>query len=239
MPAAFRGCVRACLVALAATLLVACGSTPAQRPTTYVVKRGDTLYSIARRHGLDYRDIARWNGIGPDYLIYPGQRLKLYPSNKSSAAAAAAQTRSGSAPRSSGQSSSPRAVPSTAALPRMRWQWPVSGGTATLTSRPNGGYGLTISGKLGDEVRAAADGRVVYTGSGLLGYGQLIIVKHNETFLSAYGHTQSVFVREGDFVKAGQRVATMGTGPRGTPVLYFEIRVNGTPHNPLELLPRR
>src|SRR5690606_21393132 len=179
------------------------------------------------------------NGIGPDYLIYPGQRLKLYPSNKSSAAAAAAQTRSGSAPRSSGQSSSPRAVPSTAALPRVRWSWPVSGGTATLTSRPNGGYGLTIGGQFGDAVRAAADGRVVYTGSGLLGYGQLVILKHNDTYPSAYGHTQAVVVKEGDRVKAGQRVATMGAGPHGAPLLYFEIRVNGTPQNPLAMLPPR
>ena len=121
----------------------------------------------------------------------------------------------------------------------MQWQWPVSGGTATLTSRPNGGQGLTISGRLGEEIRAAGAGRVVYTGSGLLGYGQLVIIKHNETYLSAYGHTQSVAIREGDAVAAGQRIATMGAGPQGTPMLYFEIRINGTPGNPLSLLPQR
>lgn len=121
----------------------------------------------------------------------------------------------------------------------MKWQWPVTGGNATLTSRPNGGYGLTIGGKRGDEVRAAASGRVVYTGSGLLGYGQLVIVKHSETYLSAYGHTEAVAVREGQAVGAGQRIATMGAGPQGEPVLYFEIRVNGAPSNPLQLLPGR
>jgi septal ring factor EnvC (AmiA/AmiB activator) len=121
----------------------------------------------------------------------------------------------------------------------VQWQWPVSGGTATLSSRPNGGYGLMIVGKLGEDVRAAGSGRVVYTGSGLLGYGQLVIVKHNETYLSAYGHLQSVTIQEGDAVAAGQKIATMGNGPQGSPQLYFEIRIDGTPGNPLALLPQR
>jgi lipoprotein NlpD len=108
-----------------------------------------------------------------------------------------------------------------------------------LTSRPNGGQGLTVSGRLGEDVRAAAAGRVVYTGSGLLGYGQLVILKHNETYLSAYGHTQSVAVHEGDAVVSGQRIATMGAGPNGEAMLYFEIRIHGTPSNPLSFLPKR
>jgi len=121
----------------------------------------------------------------------------------------------------------------------VQWHWPVAGGTATLTSRPNGGQGLNVSGRLGEDVRAAATGRVVYTGTGLLGYGQLVILKHNETYLSAYGHTQSVTVHEGDAVVAGQRIATMGAGPHGEAMLYFEIRINGTPGNPLSFLPKR
>ena len=96
-----------------------------------------------------------------------------------------------------------------------------------------------MSGQLGEAVRAAAAGRVVYTGTGLLGYGQLVILKHNETYLSAYGHTQSVSVHEGDTVVSGQRIATMGAGPQGDAMLYFEIRVNGTPGNPLSYLPTR
>ena len=108
-----------------------------------------------------------------------------------------------------------------------------------LTTRPNGGYGLTLDGRLGDDVHAAGDGNVVYTGSGLLGYGQLLIIKHNDAYLSAYGHTQSILVHEGDAVRAGQKVATMGAGPKGDALLYFEIRVNGSPVNPLPLLPSR
>jgi lipoprotein NlpD len=214
-------------VLLSAVLLASCSSTPG-RGDTYIVKRGDTLSAIARRHQLDWRDLARWNGIGRDYVIYPGQVLKLYPSSGRSASRAKAASPARQAARASAQKIEP-----------VQWQWPVNGGTATLTSRPNGGQGLMVSGRLGDEIRAAAAGRVVYTGSGLLGYGQLVILKHNATFLSAYGHTQSVAVREGDAVTAGQRIATMGAGPQGAAMLYFEIRINGTPGNPLAFLPAR
>jgi lipoprotein NlpD len=225
------------LIALA--LLAGCASNR-DRPATYLVKRGDTLYSIAFRHKLDYRDVARWNRIGRDYVIYPGQTLRLYPPGGSSA-------RTASAPSTSNRRNPPKARPAPATPrrpatptgPPVKWQWPVIGGTPTLTSRPNGGHGLTIAGRLGADIRAAGSGRVVYTGSGLLGYGQLVIVKHNETYLSAYGHLQSVLIAEGDAVGAGQRIATMGNGPQGSPQLYFEIRINGTPGNPLSLLPQR
>jgi lipoprotein NlpD len=128
---------------------------------------------------------------------------------------------------------------SVAAPALIPWQWPVDGGVAKLTQRPNGGHGLTITGRLGQEIRAASSGRIVYLGTGLLGYGQLLIIKHNDSYLSAYGHTQSVAVKEGDAVVMGQRIATMGAGPQGSPMLYFEIRSNGTPGNPLLLLPKR
>jgi lipoprotein NlpD len=211
-------------VLLSAVLLASCSSTP-ERRDTYTVKRGDTLSAIASRHKLEWQDLARWNAIGRDYVIHPGQVLKLYPSRGRAAAAR-------SPARQTARAGAPSAAP-------VQWQWPVNGGTATLTSRPNGGQGLTVSGQLGAEIHAAAAGRVVYTGSGLLGYGQLVILKHNETYLSAYGHTQSVAVREGDAVAAGQRIATMGAGPQGEAMLYFEIRINGTPGNPLTFLPRR
>jgi lipoprotein NlpD len=216
---------------LIAVVLTACSSAPTRVPDTYVVKRGDTLYSIAWRHGLDYRDIARWNRIGRGYVIHPGQRLILRPSRGTRVAA--------STPTPSKHPTPTRPAPAVPTGPPVKWQWPVDSGAATLTTRPNGGYGLTISGKLGDDVKAAGDGKVVYTGSGLLGYGQLIIVKHNETYLSAYGHTQNVLAKEGDLVKAGQRIATMGNGPQGTPMLYFEIRGQGSPGNPLRLLAHR
>lgn len=213
---------------LGTVLLTSCSSAP-ERTQTYTVKRGDTLYAIAWRHKLDWQDLARWNAIRRDYVIHPGQVLKLYPSR-------GARSSARPAPASPARQTAPARAPSG---PPLQWQWPVSGGTATLTTRPNGGQGLTLGGRLGDDVRAAAAGRVVYTGSGLLGYGQLVILKHNETYLSAYGHTQSVAVREGDAVTAGQRIATMGAGPQGDAMLYFEIRINGTPGNPLSFLPHR
>lgn len=213
-----------------ALLLTACSSTPPKSGATYVVKRGDTLYAIASKHALDYRDVARWNDIGRDYRIYPGQLLRLGPTARASAA-----TASRAAPNPI-----PRRAPSQAPAPTpIPWQWPVDGGMVTLSERPNGGHGLMISGRLGQEIRAASGGRVVYSGSGLLGYGQLLILKHSDAYLSAYGHTQSISVKEGDAVAIGQRIATMGTGPQGAPMLYFEIRSNGTPGNPLLLLPPR
>jgi lipoprotein NlpD len=224
---------------LSLALLSGCGSNP-QRPATHLVKRGDTLYAIAFRHGLNYQDVARWNRIGRDYVIHPGQTLRLYPPAGGSAARSSAPKSGGATgkapPKPKSSTPRPAATPSG---PPVQWQWPVASGSATLTSRPNGGHGLMIVGRLGDEIRSAGSGRVVYTGSGLLGYGQLIIVKHNDSYLSAYGHLQSVAIKEGDAVAAGQRIATMGNGPQGSPLLYFEIRINGSPGNPLALLPQR
>lgn len=204
-------------------VLTGCGSSPVRAPSTYTVKRGDTLYSIAWRHGLDYREVARWNGIGGDYLIRPGQVLYLVPSN-----------RTARAPASPSVASNPAAVPRAATV---RWSWPASDVEVKRTQRPNRGEGLTLTGKLGQEIRAAADGNVVYVGSGLLGYGQLVIIKHNDTYLSAYAHTQAVLVREGQQARLGQSIATMGEGPGQQPMLYFEIRVNGLPADPLRFLP--
>jgi lipoprotein NlpD len=179
---------------------------------------------------MDYRELAKLNGIGGDYVIHPGQVLKLRRGAQTASAKASPATR----PAPIVTRALPRPVG-----PPIPWKWPVEGGAATLTTRPNGGQGLTISGRLGQEIRSASDGRVVYSGSGLYGYGQLLIIKHSETYLSAYGHTQSVSVKEGQKVSAGEQVATMGTGPQGVPLLYFEIRVNGAPANPLTLLPQR
>ena len=214
---------------LTTALLAACASHP-ERAQTYTVKRGDTLYAIACRHKLDWQDLARWNGIRRDYVIHPGQVLKLYPSRTVACVGASAlPVHLHGRPRRHARPSGPP----------LQWQWPVSGGTATLTSRPNGGQGLTVSGQLGEDIRAAAAGHVVYTGSGLLGYGQLVILKHNETYLSAYGHTQSVAVQEGDAVAAGSGSRRWAPGPQGDAMLYFEIRINGTPGNPLSFLPQR
>jgi len=215
----------------AALLLVACGGEPRRSPPPeyYTVRKGDTLYSIGWRHGLDYRDIARWNGIGRDYRIDVGQRLRLRPPSGQVQASA----------RRSAGSASPRPPP--APLPQAPpWVWPVTGGVvAGQVRQPSGGVGLRIDGTLGQPVVAAADGKVVYTGSALRGYGQLVIVNHARGWLTAYGHNSAVLVREGDEVRAGQRIAAMGLGPNQQPMLYFEVRIEGKPVDPLTQLPRR
>jgi lipoprotein NlpD len=124
--------------------------------------------------------------------------------------------------------------------PAPPWTWPVLGGrVAGPVKQPSGGVGLRIDGALGQPVLAAADGKVVYTGSGLHGYGVLIIINHVNGWLTAYGHNATVEVNEGDAVRAGQRIATMGEGTGQQPMLYFEIRIEGAPVDPLTQLPRR
>jgi lipoprotein NlpD len=208
--------------------LAGCAGEPRHRPpASYVVKPGDTLYSISWRHGLDYRDVARWNGIGDDYRIEIGRELVLMPPSRATAPPPAA----------------PRAPPGTPAQlpvsPPPRWSWPADGAVAGTVAKAAGGVGLRIDGALGAAVRAAAAGRVVYTGAGLRAYGQLVIVKHDDTWLTAYGYNREILVHEGDSVRAGQSIAAMGTGPGNQPMLYFEIRMNGRPVDPRTQLPPR
>jgi lipoprotein NlpD len=235
-------------VAVFAFALAGCGSHDTRAAgATYVVRAGDTLYSIAKRHGLDYRDVARWNGIGRDYRITPGQLLVLAPgARRGGAAAPPPRTASGGGPPTVGQGGAVAAedaivTPPSLEPPRgtLPWTWPTDGAVAGPVSRPSGGVGLRIDGAEGQEVRAAAPGRVAYVGSGLRAYGQLVIVKHDEAFLTAYGHNATVLVREGDDVRAGEPIATMGLGPANRPMLYFEIRWNGRPVDPRPLLPPR
>jgi lipoprotein NlpD len=207
-----------------ALLLTACGSQPIASGT-YTVKPGDTLYSIAWRNHVDLHELARLNNIGNDYRIYPGQVLRL--------SSAVGQPKRTDKPTATGGTKAVVAPPS-----NIKWSWPTLGASYAATTRPNGGVGLVINGRAGQDINAAAAGRVVYTGSGLLGYGQLIIIKHDEVYLSAYGHTDAVIVHEGDQLAAGQKIASMGAGPSGAPMLYFEIRVNGQPTDPLMLLSR-
>ncbi len=232
-PAATAGARRRWLAALAALALAACAGHERRPsiPDYHRVQPGETLYSISLRYGLAYRDIARWNGIGRDYLIHAGQRLRLNPPPGGRVAAES---------REAGQPPPPRASPADPAHRPPDWRWPVRTGEVIGTVRqPSGGVGLRIDGKLDQPVLAAADGRVVYTGSGLRGYGQLIIVNHVRGWLSAYGHNTAVHVREGDAVRAGQAIAAMGLGPGRTPTLYFEIRLDGQPLDPLSQLPPR
>ncbi len=200
---------------------------------TYEVRKGDTLYSIAWRYGLDYRELARHNGIDDRFTIYPGQQLRLAPV----AAAATPKT----TPASSA-ATSPVNVSSAPSRPmsRAEWQWPANGALLAKFGDPNAtGKGIAIGGVQGDPVKAAADGRVVYAGSGLIGYGKIIIVKHSEEYLSAYGHNENIYVREGEQVRQGDRIASMGLGPGKRPMLHFEIRINGNAVDPLAYLPSR
>ena len=284
---------------------------------SYRVLRGDTLYAIAFKHGVDYRDLAAWNRIVSPYRIYAGQELRLSASATASTPAipvpdharehvttaavpdrVVATTASAlpappqnphvdnalpppqaPAPTVGFQpveDATPAAVQPTvaatlpapvdvppkaaavAAVPPsvapakpnesvaelnaggVSWRWPGDGKIiGTYVSGDQTKQGIDIAGRAGDPVQAAADGEVVYSGNGLLGYGELIIVKHNASFLSAYGHNRKRLVQEGDRVKAGQRIAEMGSSASARDELHFEIRKNGKPVNPLDYLPVR
>ncbi|HEX6612244.1 MAG TPA: peptidoglycan DD-metalloendopeptidase family protein [Rhodanobacteraceae bacterium] len=271
----------------------------------YVVARGDTLYSIAFTHGMDYRALAARNHIPPPYVIYPGQVLRIEgtagapvrstvvnappretrpqntapvfetvpnepgpaapPLASGSVAVAAHAGPSGTAASTNLPSTPPVAVanlsPASAAnaavngassLPvvvagkarsvdGIAWQWPADGAVISGFQDGNGGSGagLDIAGNAGDPVRAAADGTVVYSGNGLIGYGELIIIKHSDTYLSAYGHNRKRLVKEGEHVRAGQLIAEMGSSGAPREELHFEIRKNGKPVDPTDYLPGR
>jgi lipoprotein NlpD len=210
-------------------------SGPDRRPAVpdhHVVRAGETLYSIARRYDIDWRELARTNGIGGDYLIRPGDRLRLPRPGGSATSPAKTAATTAAAER--------RASPEDPAHRPPAWRWPVETGTVAGTVRqPSGGVGLRIDGGLNQPILAAADGKVVYTGSGLLGYGQVVIINHARGWLTAYGHNAAVRVKEGEDVRAGQPIAAMGLGPGQKPMLYFEIRLEGEPQDPLAQLPRR
>lgn len=226
------------------------GSGAVQRragPGEYQVQRGDTVYSIAFRNSLDYRSLAAWNGISGNYLIYPGQILRLRPPNGSTGGGSNPPiVASRSSGTGNGNGASARTVvvkptgTSTAPVPTgpYNWRWPASGTVLRGFALP-ASKGLDITDTLGAPVYAAAPGRVVYSGSALKGYGELIIVKHDETYLSAYGYNRRRLVEEGDAVTGGQQIGEIGMGPESRPVLHFEIRRAGQPVNPSALLPAR
>jgi lipoprotein NlpD len=278
---------RIALVAITAAVLAACTSTvvrrtgttststPAPAPVstpkygaTAQVQRGDTLYGIAFRNGIDVRDLAEWNSLSAPYTIYPGQRLRLYPRDGAASTAARPAAAEPRPTPSSTTTATPGTAATTATKPPatapattppattppvtkpapvastpvndIRWRWPADG---ALLSRFVGGeptkQGIDIAGASGASVKAAADGVVVYSGSGLVGYGELVIIKHNDAWLSAYGHNRARLVNEGAIVKAGQQIAVMGRTGAPRDMLHFEIRHNGKPVDPLVYLPKR
>lgn len=222
----------------------AAGASTAQPGQTVTVKRGDTVYRLAINNGISPLDLATWNNIAPPYTIYPGQRLRLYPSDgrapartASTSSRPASQSSSSSASTPTQSSATPAPAPARSSV---SWRWPADG---QLVSRFAAGdptrQGIGIAGNGGQPVKAAGDGVVVYSGSGLVGYGELIIVKHDDEWLSAYGHNRARLVNEGERVRTGQQIAEMGRSGAARDMLHFEIRHNGRPVDPLPYLPKR
>ena len=258
-------------------MLAACGSSPpapiedrlpsgAETSSSryYRVQRGDTLYSIAFRYGIDFRVLAAANGIASPYTIYPGQKLDLEkrtpaarPARTASAAKPAATPRPATPPkpttRSSQSTVTVKAAPPVSRPPSASvknetgtwtgasvktWRWPTSG-RVTRGYSPSVHKGIDIAGKRGDPIVAVAAGKVVYAGTGIVGFGELLIVKHNEVYLSAYGHNDSLLVAEGQQVRAGQKIAEKGSSGTDKVKLHFEIRREGKPIDPMRILPKR
>lgn len=229
---------------------------PAYLRSYYLVQPGDTLYSIAWRYDISYHLLAGWNGIrAPAYQIFPGQRLRLkppakrhpkLPPPKPAQAADSGEARPPLGPSPSPQKPVTRAnrpVQTSAVTKSLKllWTWPTKGKVVqTFFPGDDNRKGIWIHGQMGQQVSAAEAGKVVYAGNGLVGYGNLIIIKHDRSYLSAYGYNSKLLVKEGDMVRKGEVVAHMGTpNIGGQPVLHFEIRRQGKPVNPLPLLPRK
>ena len=209
----------------------------------YIVEKGETLYGIALAFGQNWRDIASWNDLNDPNRIKQGQRLRVVPANKNKSAV-------------------PRPLRATAVKPpdnrveveqntdkdeqlvgerstnALGWAWPANGQVIEKFTDSNS-KGISIAGLAGEDIYAVGDGKVVYSGNGLRGYGNLIIVKHAGEFITAYAHNKSIFVKEGEDVSKGQKIAEMGMSETNRPKLLFEVRKGGKPLDPLKYLPRR
>ena len=236
------------------------GAENAGKPGYYTVQPGDTLFRIALDSGQTWRDVQAWNNLANPNVIEVGQVLRVAPPVGAAAAAPAAATPTGvtAAPVASATvvsrplsatstatataavtpapvAAAPAAVPAADAV---AFIWPAQGAVvANFDEAKN--KGVSIGGKVGDPVLAAADGRVVYAGAGLRGYGNLIILKHNNTYLTAYAHNQALLVREDQAVKQGQKIAEMGSSDADRVKLHFEVRRQGKPVDPIAFLPKR
>ncbi len=251
--------VRLGALAMALSALTACGTATVVRPSgggsgaasstpktsvaqpgkTVRVQKGDTVYALARIHSITPSDLIAWNSLSNPSTIYPGQIIRLYPQG---AGGGRVPTTVVTAPRSSGGTTTTTTPVSTVAPVRsnVSWRWPADGAVVgRYVAGETTKQGVDIAGTSGQAVKAAADGVVVYSGAGLVGYGELIIVKHNEQWLSAYGHNRKRLVNEGQSVKAGQQIAEMGRTGANRDMLHFEIRYNGKPVDPQQYLPAR
>ncbi|SDP50194.1 lipoprotein NlpD [Pseudomonas arsenicoxydans] len=234
---------------------------PAVTTGQYVVRPKDTLFSIAFRYGWDYKALAARNNIPTPYTIHPGQTIRF--DGRTGSTPAPVESATDSTPSSSlkttvirrqanGTTTSSSVVapsfankPAPAPMPPAGpaptgWGWPSNGILiGKFSSNGSLNKGIDIAGDLGQPVLAASDGTVVYAGSGLRGYGELVIIKHSDTYVSAYGHNRRLLVREGQQVKVGQTIAEMGSTGTDRVKLHFEIRRQGKPVDPLQFLPRR
>lgn len=212
------------------------------------VKKGDTLFSIAWRYNRNYKDLARLNHIRTPYNIYPTQIIQLavnpvtkqQKANRSNKKATQVTKKRYKKPKSKTKLVQEKVANQRHKRVKIGWTWPVSGSLITkFSNRGDVNKGIDLAGRRGAPVYAAASGKVVYSGQGLVGYGNLVIIKHNDIYLSAYAHNQRLLVKEGNYAKAGQQIAEIGSSGTNRNKLHFEIRKNGKPVNPLTYLPKR
>jgi len=246
---------RLALVACLPLVLAGCTSSglvgDAFKPGVYIVRPGDTLYSIAWRYQVDYHDLVRWNDIDNPDQLRVGRRLRLGPPRQVAQAApapadapagqpsagsrAAARTPDASADAASRHDEAPAAKGASG-----DWRWPADGQViGTFGDGIVAGRGVDIEGEYGQAIQATAAGEVVYSGKGLQAYGRLVIIRHAGEYLSAYAHNSRLLVQEGQRVAAGQQIARMGRSNDGRSLLHFEIRRQGKPVDPLDYLPPR
>lgn len=198
---------------------------------THTVIRGETVYAIASKYGLNFRQLAEWNTLKTPFLIYPGQQLRLK------------QTNSRALTKDKKQSNINKTQENVKNVHQVTvsrsWKWPTNGRVIKhFDARDPTRNGIDIAGQEGQPVFVADAGQVVYSGSGLASYGNLIIIKHDDRYLTAYGYNAAVLIKEGDELKAGTMIARMGKGPDNKPALHFQVRLDGKPVNPLNYLPK-
>lgn len=212
----------------------------AGKPGYYTVKPGDTIMQIGRVSSQNWRDIVRWNNLDSPNLIEVGQVLRIASPEGTAVSTPVNPAMTPSKPLSPIVATPSPNVPTApvASEDDIAWIWPSNGALIAGFDEVKN-KGLKIAGKLGDPVIASADGRVVYAGSGLRGYGNLVILKHNETYLTAYAHNQTLLVKEDQTVRKGQRIADMGSSDADKVMLHFEVRRQGKPVDPAKYLPPR
>ena len=204
---------------------------------TYVVQKGDTLYSIAFRYGMDYKSLAKINGIKPPYTIYLNQKLDL--KNVSLTLLSDSGPDADDVSRDKIKKKKAKVAKKRRAK-SVDWNWPLHGEVlAKFSLSQPMNKGIDIAGKKDSLVFAAADGNVVYAGGNLRGYGKLVILKHDDDLLSAYGNNAVILVKEGDLVARGLPISKVGRSASGKEFLHFEIRRDGKPVNPLKFLPKK